>query len=294
MAVLGIDVGGTSVRVGTAVSRTCRHLGPEHRVPDSVAGLVDHVASEWAARHEGTVPDAVVAALPGRTGEREPVWVPNLPFLDRVPLADLLASRLGVAVESCRLVNDGQAALVGEATEGVAVGARNALLVVIGTGIGGAMIMDGRLVLGDHGSAGSFGWVSAAGGEPDGMHGPWEQVASGTALERAGAELGGARAAVAAARTGDPRAIRVLTAYAERLGVGLAALASVLDPEVVVIGGGVSSAFDVLAEPLQEAFSAHASPVVRHVTIRPAGLGARAGMIGALSLALDRWRSHGH
>lgn len=290
MAVIGVDVGGTSVRVGVAAPDGARRLGQERPVPQDPVALVNHITAEWRAVRAadagvGARPESVVVALPGRTDAYVPQWIPNLPFLDGVPLAQMLAERLGVPVRSCGLVNDGQATLVAEAHEGAAAGAQHALLIVIGTGIGGAMLVDGKLVRGRHGCAGSFGWASAGGASPDGVRGPWEQVASGTALDALSAEFGGGRSAVAAARSGDHRAAAVMTEYGGRLGVGLAALASVLDPDVVVVGGGLSAAFDVLAVPVRAAFERCASPVVRDVPIRAAALGPRAGLLGALMLA---------
>lgn len=291
MTVLGVDVGGTSVRVGVATSDGGRHLRPERPVPRDVAELVTVVGDGWSCEaaslpvREGLT--SVVVALPGRTGPAVPEWIPNLPFLDGQPFAAMLADRLGLPSERCRLVNDGQAALVAEAREGAAAGARNAVLVAVGTGIGGAILFDGQIVRGRHGCAGSFGWAGAGGATPDGVNGPWEQVASGSALERLSRHLGGARAVVSAARSADPAAGAVLAEYSARLGQGLAAMASVLDPDVVVIGGGVSAAYDVLAEPVRTAFAQHASPVVRDVPIRAAILGPRAGLLGALTMAAE-------
>ncbi|WP_418605622.1 ROK family protein [Georgenia sp. SUBG003] len=132
---------------------------------------------------------SVAVGLPGWTTSTVPRWVPNLPFLDGVPLAESVGERLGA---SCTLLNDAQATLLAERSEGVLRGRRSAVLVALGTGIGGAVLLEGRIVRGHHGCAGSFGWLPVSAEAPDPHHGGWEQAASGAALESAGQPWGGA------------------------------------------------------------------------------------------------------
>jgi glucokinase len=178
----------------------------------------------------------------------------------------------------------------------------------VGTGIGGGLIIGGRIHRGAHRAAGEVGHTIV---EPDGHRcgcgnrGCWETVASGTAITRDGrtavtrhahsliAELaGGDPAAVTgemvtrAAREGDPAARGILTEVGTRLGEGIAGLVNVLDPEVVVIGGGVAAAGDLLLEPARHAYerTVQLSP---SPPLAPAALGADAAAVGAALLALE-------
>ncbi len=186
----------------------------------------------------------------------------------------------------------------------------DSLFVGVGTGIGGGIVMGGRLVRGAHGLAGEIGHVIV---EPDGPacgcgnRGCWEQVASGLAIARAGARtvaddpgsaigrlVGGDPRRVTgevvsqAAREGDAAAIAILAEVGRRLGEGVAGLVNVLDPEIVVIGGGASEAGELLLAPLRAAFlaSLEGADVRPEVPIVAAALGNDAGAIGAGLLAL--------
>lgn len=287
---VGIDVGGTRLRLIVQDTGTGTRSAPvEVPVPRSVEAMVDTVET-LARAAAGTAPIASVAmGLPGQVLDRRCVWVPNLRFLDGVALGDLVAERLGVP---CRLLNDAQATLVAEAAEGTARGFDDVVLVAVGTGIGGAYQVGGRLVRGANGCAGAFGWLPFAGPgrdpDPDPDHGQWEQAGSGRSLERLALPWGTTEALLAAARRGDADARTVVDGYAAVLGAGVAALASVLDPEIVVFGGGLVSAFDLLGGPMTAAVRAHASPAGGGVRLRPAALGNAAGVVGALRWAAER------
>lgn len=279
--VVGVDVGGTWLRVLTqgSAGRSDLSVVPVPRTLDALVARVAELVSETS----GDPVDRVGMGLPGWTGSRVPTWVPNLPFLDGAPLADAVEAAVG---GMCVLVNVAQAALIAEQREGAAAGCSSALLVSLGTGIGGAVLLDGRLVRGARGCAGSFGWLPMTGGDANPDHGDWEQVASGTALARAGAPWGGADGVVAAARAGDPEAVDVVDRIGTLLGRGTAGLASIFDPEVVVLAGGVSASIDVLGPPMRAAHDRHASPSGRGVPLVDAALGDSAGALGAMYAAL--------
>jgi predicted NBD/HSP70 family sugar kinase len=159
------------------------------------------------------------------------------------------------------------------------------VLVAAGTGIGGAIMLARKIWRGAQGTAGSLGWLSAFGGKDDADHGPFEQVASGTALSQA------ARAyrpgwtgenLVTAARAGDTGAAAVADRFGRHFGRGLAAVASVLDPEMIIIAGGLCDAMDVLSPSIDRAMLECASPNGRHVPVRAAAFGPHAGVVGAL------------
>lgn len=284
-ALVGIDLGGTWARVVSGRLGGERTPSARRPAPASYDDLVEVVVELVTRVVAGTRVAAAVCSLPGTARDGRPVFVPALPFLEGAPLARDLAARLGAPV---RLGFDGHLTLLAEAHEGAAAGKRSAVLVAVGTGIGGAIMIDRRIWEGHHGSAGAFGWLPAAAGAASRSHGGFEQVASGSALDRlAEARHPGARGAdlVAAARRGEPEAAASFERYGRELGVGIAAIASILDPEVVVLGGGLSAAFDLLAPALAATIDDQASPDGRRIPVLPAGLGAEAGAIGALLAA---------
>jgi len=281
---VGVDVGGTHLRVLAGGGRRGRADVRDVPVPRSTEAMVDAIAMLGLESADGEPVRSVAVGLPGWTTSRVPRWVPNLPFLDGAPLAEAVAERLGA---TCVLLNDAQATLLGELSEGVLRGRSSAVLVALGTGIGGAVLLEGRLMRGHRGCAGSFGWLPVDGEVPDDRHGGWEQVTSGAALDAAGQPWGGAAGLVAAARHGDGAAIAVVERFGTLLGRGTAALASVFDPEVIVVAGGLSDALDLLREPTLRAHAAYASPAGREVPVVRAALGPGAGVVGALRAATE-------
>ncbi|RCG26783.1 ROK family protein [Sphaerisporangium album] len=265
---VGVDVGGTSVR---GLTETARGRGEPVALP--VARGYEAFLAQLASLCPPT-PRAVAVGLPGTSLRGTPVFVPALPWLEGRPLAADLAERVGAPVS---LALDGHLTLLAESAEGAAKGLRSAVLVALGTGVGGALLVDGRVWRGAHGSAGSWGWLPAP-VPADPRQGPFERVAAGSAL-RGGPRL------VAAARSGDPAALAGLDDYAGRLAPGVAALAAALDPEVVLIGGGMADAMDVLGPLLDAHVARWTSPDGRRVPVRATALGSRAGVVGALLAA---------
>lgn len=283
---LGIDVGGTNLRTVVFDGHRVRSLGrqPSPRSLDELVAAV-HAAVSSAAR-AGVAPDAIGIGLPGTVSGTVVEWVPNLSFLDGVDL--------GAAIEvddlPVTLGNDAQFALLGEAWTGAARDVRSALLVAVGTGIGGAVLVDGRVVRGSHGAASSFGWAVLDTSDPgDRDLGHLERVASGTAISRRAAAMLPPRSGeqlVSDAREGDPEAVAVVASIGELLGAAIAGAASFLDPELVLIGGGVSAAYDVLGPGLHTALARWGSPWGRRVPVRPTQLGDEAGAVGAVRAAV--------
>jgi glucokinase len=306
----GLDVGGTKV-AGLLLDDGGRVL-EEHSLPTmaedaegAATALVD-LARELIGMEEDVV--ALGAGVAGLIDSRTGVcrFAPNLPWRE-FPVLDRLAEAVDVPVV---VDNDANAAAWGEFRYGAGVGYREVLVATVGTGIGGAIISEGRLVRGAQGFAGEIGHVIV---EPDGPRcgcgnlGCLEQVASGNAIGRLGrqaaldqpgsliATLAGSAEEVRgnhveeAARSGDPIAVHIFEEVGRRLGQGLAGLANVLDPEVVVVGGGVVEAGELLLGPAREAFlDALEAPAFRaEIPILPAVLGNHAGAIGAATLALE-------
>jgi glucokinase len=307
---VGIDLGGTNVRAAV-VDRDARVLA-EERAPTPL---------EWPALHEtilglvGRLRDAqpdVAAVGVGAAGlvDREGAvhYAPNIPRLIRVPLQAILRESLDRPVV---VDNDANVAAWGELHHGAARGVSHGLVITLGTGVGGGIISDGRIVRGAHGFAAEVGhWQfdplgpRCACGEP----GHWESAASGTALGLLAqaraldgdapnvlARAGGDPAAVTSvhvgecAAAGDADGRSLLAAYAHQVALGFAGLANIVDPELIVVSGGLVELGDVLLGPLREAFGAHleGAPYRPAVPIVAAELGERAGVVGAAALARE-------
>lgn len=288
--VAGIDLGGTHARIALIDGRGrlrawekrtgVAALGPAKAV-EALADAVARLAVQAAA------PAAVGLGMPGPLDLRRGVAVapPNMPAWHGAPVLELLAHTFGLPVH---LERDSNAALLGERWRGAARGRRHAVLLTLGTGIGGAALVNGRLLRGRDGLAGEFGHMTVdIGGPPCGCgnRGCLEAIASGTALRR---RTGRDAAEVfAAARAGDPDARAAVADAARALGAGLAGLVNLLNPEAIVIGGGLLTARDLLWEPMLAEMERRAlAPAAAGVAVVPARLGDAAGAYGAAYLAL--------
>jgi glucokinase len=307
---VGVDLGGTNVRV--AVVDRDGHVDAEERAPTpldwpTLRATISTLVERLRAAHPTA--DAVgvgAAGLVDRDGTVH--YAPNIPRLIRVPLQAALVESLGLPVI---VDNDANAAAWGELCHGAARGVAHGLVITLGTGIGGGIISDGRILRGAHGFAAEVGhWPFDPSG-PEcacGEWGHWEAAASGRALgalARAAAAAGDAPKVLAraggdlravtsvdvadAATEGDADGLRILEVYARRVALGFAGLVNILDPEVVVVSGGLVELGDVLLAPLRDAFGAHleGAPYRPPVPIVPAALGERAGVVGAAALARD-------
>ena len=307
-AAAGIDVGGTKIAAGVVdasgavLARVRAETPPEGG--EAVTAAIAGVARELWSHAGGPLPVGVGAAgIVDAQGWMR--YSPNIPGWDDVPLAGRLRAELDVPVA---VHNDANVAAWGEYRAGAGRTASGTLLMLtVGTGIGGGLVQDGRLVRGASGMAAEFGHIVVREGGPRcgcGNHGCLEAMASGTAIGRLASEAldaGGAsvlprhegrptgKAVTGAAQRGDALAREVLARAGFWLGVGIASLVNALDPEVVVVGGGAMQAGELLLGPARESYlerlmgRAHrtAAPVVE------AELGDDAGLIGAALLALD-------
>lgn len=312
---IGIDIGGTKVAGGVvtedgAIIARCRRDTPHRSTsPAVVEDVIVEVVEDLMADLEA---DSVVAIGIGAAGfvaadRATVVFAPHLSWRDE-PLRDRLSVRLDPPVF---IDNDANAAAWAEGRFGAARGESHLVMITLGTGIGGGLLWDGRVMRGKYGIAGEYGHMQVV---PDGHRcecgnrGCWEQYASGNALVREARALVAARSPIAmdmitringdpanltgplvteAAREGDRMAVELLTEIGTWLGVGIANLAAALDPGMFVVGGGVSAAGDLLLQPAREAFSRTLTgrghrPEASIVT---AALGNDAGLIGAADLA---------
>ena len=315
---VGIDIGGTKMLGVVIDTEAPEAIRREARVPTpyGTSALVDAVEGLVSRLETGLPPDAAVGlGIPGLVDHQDRFrYGPNLPAVVDVPLGSLLGQRLGRPVVAD---NDATCATIAEFGHGAGRDHDDGMLLTIGTGIGGGVVVDGRVRHGANGFAGEPGHmvVDPRGPLcPCGRRGCWERFASGSGLGRLGrdAALAGRLASavdlvggdteavrgehvVAAARAGDPDAGRVLDEFAWWMALGIANLVDLLDPSVVVLGGGVMEAADVLLGRVTEAVPEQvmASEHRPEVSIVVASLGEHAGAVGAALLTADPPRPPG-
>ncbi len=307
MSVIGVDVGGTKIAAGRMAPDLTVHGAVVIPTPtgamaivDAIAGVVADLARESPdeVRGVGVGLPATIDAVTGLVAHS--VQTGMTAFDAATPLRE----RMGVAVF---LDNDATLAVLAEHRLGGARGTDDVVLLTLGTGVGGGVIIGGRVFRGGRGHGSELGHISVDGDGPPCQggcpnRGCIEAMCSGTALTRqfrafAGAEPGSAlgrlhaagrldsRSGLALAREGDPDAIGILTVAGEWLGVAVTSLANTFDPDVILIGGGVSAAGELLLGPARAIYQARALPPTRRAPLRVAALGAEAGMVGAALMA---------
>lgn len=299
--VLGVDIGRARLRVavadlaGTVVAR--RDVANRGRSANAVADAVVAAAHE-AIAEAGLAAGDIVHAVIGTPGvwdeQRRGVrYASSLPGWGRPGLFDRIGAGLGTAVS---VANDANLAALGEYTLGAGRGSRMFAYLLVGTGLGLGVVKDGELLLGAHGALGEIGLVPLLGrsGEPTATI---EQEAAADAVVRAARDFGldgdssarqlTAKQVFERARAGEPAAVRAVEREAERLAYAVAVLSAVLDPDLVVLGGGIGSSADLLLEPLEQAL--HRLAPMRP-TLAPSLLGEEAVLLGAVSTALETAR----
>jgi glucokinase len=306
---IGVDLGGTKMLVGVVDAEQQVH----YRAGEISAGqtedeLVDSLVAELE-RARAARPGVVAAGLgiPCTIDRARgaAITAVNLPIVD-LPIRDLMTERLQMPVF---IDNDANLAALAEHRFGAARGAENAVMLTIGTGIGGGLILGGEIYRGSTGAGAELGHmvVDLDGPRCQGRcpnRGCIEAIASGTALGREGlaaaeqapdSALGRAlgkgaaitgRVVTDAALAGDETALAVVSLVGRRLGVGLSSLANIFDPDVIVVGGGVMTAGELLLAPAREEVRARALPPMNRVPVAAAELGPDAGMVGAATMAM--------
>lgn len=315
---IGLDVGGTKIAGALVdgqgrVRQEARRETPAQDV-DAITRAVADIVTELTGAPQAAGDEVVgvgvaCAGFIDRDGTTV-LFAPNLAWRDE-PLKERLEALIDVPVV---ITNDANAAAWGEFRHGAAHDVEDMVLVTVGTGIGGGIIIDGQLLRGAWGVAAEVGHLRVV---PDGHRcgcgnrGCWEMYASGTALVREGRDLVRSESPLAgalaercggdpealeghdvteAARAGDPAATELLEDLGRWLGEGAASVTALVDPRLIVVGGGVSAAGDLLLEPARAAFRRQLTgrghrPQARFVL---AELGNDAGMIGAAALAAER------
>jgi glucokinase len=287
------DLGGTKIavaRVGASGEITHRMqaatpAGGGKQVVDAIAQMLAQLPMEAVC--------AVGVAVPGLARPDGTVWAPNLPGWTRMRLTRMLHQRLGLPVV---LESDRSACVLGEAWKGGARDCCDVVFVTVGTGIGAGIISGGRLLRGTGELAGCLGWLPVrekflAAYKSMGC---LEYHAAGPGIGRAGRRAFRASVTperiVALARSGDSRARGILTEAGSALGVALASVVDILNPQVIVVGGGMAAAGDLLLAPARRALRQWAQPLAgRQVRVVRSSLGNHAPLLGLARICFERF-----
>ena len=306
----GIDLGGTTAKIG--LFKTTGELLEKWEVPTDTSNAGEHILKNLAAAVQGKMQEKGLAAaqvegvgvgVPGPVLDSRivPIICANLGGWGKHNVAEELSTMLG----GIRVLvgNDANVAALGEIWMGAAKGCRSAVMVTLGTGVGGGVIVDGKVSGGAHGAGGEIGHITVDPHETAvcgcGKRGCLEQYSSATGVVRCMKKLLDenpevecvlrgtdfvAKDVFDAARNGDVLASREVEDMSNTLGMALASIASTTDPEVFLVGGGVARAGDVLFDPLVKHFKEYAFRSCRETPIKAASLGNDAGIYGAVRL----------
>jgi len=301
---IGLDLGGTKLLAG-AVDDAGRVIACERRLIAglSLPALLDVVAEAVAAL-ECDVADPIGVGVPVLLDHRTQIAIRSVHLpLDGVAVADVFGERLGRSVV---VDNDATCAVLAEWRLGAARGCDHVVLLTLGTGIGGGLVLGGVVYRGAVGAAGELGHMPVDldgppcfGGCPG--HGCLEALCSGSALARNAAAVAAAlpesrlgrlaplsgEQVTALALEGDPDALQLLHTLGDRLGAGLAGIAMALNPQLIVLGGGVMAAGELVLEPARGELRRRALEPSRGVGVVAAAFGPEAGMVGAALLARE-------
>ena len=302
---IGVDLGGTNLRCAvidqdhSILSRvecpTRASEGPEAVIERIAGGMAEAIAQTGT---DAAGIEAAAVGVPGPIDQKRGIVhsAPNMPGWDRVPLGDILTERVGVKTF---IENDANCAGWGEFKAGAGRGARHMVMVTLGTGIGGAIILDGKLHLGRDGAAGELGHVCIVdGGRPCGCgaRGCIEAYASATAVVRRFLDLldDGWKSPLAlnrdyltshdvfqAGERGDPVALRIVEETGHYLGIMASSVAELLNPERCIVAGGMIKAGEVLFSAIRDTCLNRNRHPGRTMEIIPASLGGNAGLVGA-------------
>jgi glucokinase len=292
---IGVDVGGTKIAAGVVdrdgrIERRLERPTPRSSQSDVLSALDETVESLLL---DGV--GAIGFGLPSRIDQQAGRVVGSVHIpLEDIDFRERMAERFSLPVG---IDNDANAAAIAEWRIGAGHGARNMVLLTLGTGIGGGLILDGKPYRGSTGAGAELGHMALLyGGEPCGDdcsgHGHFERLASGAAADRAAEQVLGAgmtgRELVGAAREGNAQALGAVQEIGRHLGAGIGSLVNIFEPEVVVIGGGFSQARDLFLEHALEAMRVEALPPGRdRVRVVPALLGPDAGLVGAAFVGFE-------
>ena len=305
----GIDVGGTSVKCGlfhtdgTLVEKWEIPTRTENNGQNILPDVAETINAKLAEKNiDKADVEGVGIGIPGPINSRgEAACAVNL-YWGFTPVAQILGDLTGLKAQAG---NDANVAALGEAWKGAAAGAQNIIMITLGTGVGGGIIINGKILAGSHGAGGEIGHALVVRGEEEkcncGNHGCLEQYASATGIVRvAGRVLAAseddstlrelqnitAKDVLAAFKAGDAVAVRIMEYVGDLLGGAIAGFTTVVDPEAIVIGGGVSKAGQPLIDCIEKYYQRYAFSSCKETPIVLATLGNDAGIYGAAKMVL--------
>lgn len=305
----GIDVGGTSVKCGlfhtdgTLVEKWEIPTRTENNGQNILPDVAETINAKLAEKNiDKADVEGVGIGIPGPINSRgEAACAVNL-YWGFTPVAQILGDLTGLKAQAG---NDANVAALGEAWKGVAAGAQNIIMITLGTGVGGGIIINGKILAGSHGAGGEIGHALVVRGEEEkcncGNHGCLEQYASATGIVRvAGRVLAAseddstlrelqnitAKDVLDAFKAGDAVAVRIMEYVGDLLGGAIAGFTTVVDPEAIVIGGGVSKAGQPLIDCIEKYYQRYAFSSCKETPIVLATLGNDAGIYGAAKMVL--------
>lgn len=305
----GIDVGGTSVKCGlfhtdgTLVEKWEIPTRTENNGQNILPDVAETINAKLAEKNiDKADVEGVGIGIPGPINSRgEAACAVNL-YWGFTPVAQILGDLTGLKAQAG---NDANVAALGEAWEGAAAGAQNIIMITLGTGVGGGIIINGKILAGSHGAGGEIGHALVVRGEEEkcncGNHGCLEQYASATGIVRvAGRVLAAseddstlrelqnitAKDVLDAFKAGDAVAVRIMEYVGDLLGGAIAGFTTVVDPEAIVIGGGVSKAGQPLIDCIEKYYQRYAFSSCKETPIVLATLGNDAGIYGAAKMVL--------
>ncbi len=312
--ILAVDLGGTKVATALISSQgkihsqneepTCQE-GPRSGINQIARLLQQHLRPGLTSQQVKGIGVGIPAVL--RPDDDLVIWAPNLKGWRNVALRQALEEQLGIPAF---IEYDGHTAVLGEWWQGAGQGYKSIAMVIVGTGIGGGLILDGKLYRGSNRLAGAAGWFALTNNATDysprsSSLGHWESLAGGLGIaDRAmillpghtGSSLNGkvpltAKDIFEQARAGDPFARECVQETANILGIGIANIVSLIDPEIVILGGSIGRQSDLLQETIREVVLRWAHPIsAKSVVIRSSELGVLAGLFGAAYAVLNRIR----
>ena len=304
---IGVDVGGTNVKIALVSDKgkiiysnsipTRAEMGYEHTI-NSMKDAIRDLLKE--TKMKPTDIEGVGFGFPGQIDCKKGVvrLAPNIPGWVNIPIASIIEKEFGIPA---RVDNDVRTATLGELNYGAGVGCENLVCITVGTGIGSGLVLNGKLVRGANNAAGEIGHIklNMQGGPLCGCgdRGCLEAYASGPSIVALAEEyIRGGKSTkyrelanpditpyivAVAAKEGDPVARQIFKIMGEYIGMGLVSVVNLLNPEKIIIGGGVADAGDILFDPIKETIAKRAMTIQREVEIVPAQLGNTAGVIGA-------------
>ena len=286
---IGVDLGGTNIRAGI-VNNNGKILDRyEVRINRNKSCQISEQICNLIEKFDLTNILGIGIAIPGVIRPSGNIWAPNLPDWDDFPLSKILHQRLPST--SIFIESDRNTMLIGEKWLGVAKGYKNIVFLIIGTGIGAGLMLDGKIYRGSEGIAGSVGWlITDKNYLPEYKKiGCFEYMAAGPSITRK-IKLDPLFISTQA-EVGNPDVLKVLRGLGEEIGIGIADIVSILNPEIIIMGGGVSNLWKFFEVQLMATLKKWSNPLaIKHLRIVPSSLGNEAGIIGAAKIIFERMR----